>query len=105
MMLSLSVLDLLPEAVEEIGFVVANISFYIGVAFFATVVRLIPEPDTLLDKQVNSKDKADAVCLAKDTLMQETATQGYGTTAAISATSSTAETKARMLLSRNASPG
>lgn len=44
-MLSLSVMDLLPEAAEEIGFVAANACFYVGVVFFAAIVALIPEPD------------------------------------------------------------
>jgi hypothetical protein len=44
-MLSISVMDLLPEAAEEIGFVAANACFYAGVLFFAAIVALIPEPD------------------------------------------------------------
>jgi hypothetical protein len=44
-MLSISVMDLLPEAAEEIGFVAANACFYVGVLFFAAIVALIPEPD------------------------------------------------------------
>jgi ZIP family zinc transporter len=47
-MLSISLTDLLPEAAAEIGFVQANISFYIGVAFFALVVHIIPEPEILV---------------------------------------------------------
>ncbi|WIA39348.1 hypothetical protein OEZ86_005459 [Tetradesmus obliquus] len=47
LMLSISVMDLLPEAAEEIGFVAANVCFYAGVLFFAAIVALIPEPDTL----------------------------------------------------------
>jgi hypothetical protein len=46
-MLSISVMDLLPEAAEEIGFVAANTCFYAGVLLFAAIVALIPEPDTL----------------------------------------------------------
>jgi zinc transporter, ZIP family len=45
LMLSISLLDLLPEAAEEIGFVAANAYFYLGVLFFAAVVYFIPEPD------------------------------------------------------------
>jgi hypothetical protein len=45
LMLSISVMDLLPEAAEEIGFVAANACFYAGVLFFAAIVALIPEPD------------------------------------------------------------
>lgn len=51
-MLSISVLDLLPEAAEEIGFVKANLFFYLGVAFFALVVACIPEPDVLLGMDI-----------------------------------------------------
>jgi hypothetical protein len=46
-MLSISVMDLLPEAAEEIGFLAANACFYAGVLFFAAIVALIPEPDAL----------------------------------------------------------
>ncbi len=35
LMLSISLLDLLPEAVEEIGAVTGNGCFYLGVLFFA----------------------------------------------------------------------
>ena len=48
LMLSISLTDLLPEAAEEIGFMQANIFFYLGVAFFALVVHLIPEPEILV---------------------------------------------------------
>lgn len=44
-MLSISLIDLLPEAAEEIGFIPANLCFYAGVLFFAAIVALIPEPD------------------------------------------------------------
>lgn len=44
-MLSISLIDLLPEAVEEIGFIPANLCFYAGVLFFAVIVAFIPEPD------------------------------------------------------------
>ena len=44
LMLCISVNDLLPAAVEEVGFVQANACFYAGVLFFAAVVYLIPEP-------------------------------------------------------------
>jgi ZIP family zinc transporter len=43
-MLCISMMDLLPAAVEEIGFAKANVCFYIGVLFFAAIVYLIPEP-------------------------------------------------------------
>lgn len=44
LMFCISVLDLLPHAVEEVGFANANMWFYIGVVFFAVVVALVPEP-------------------------------------------------------------
>jgi hypothetical protein len=44
LMLCISMMDLLPAAVEEIGFAKANVCFYIGVLFFAAIVYLIPEP-------------------------------------------------------------
>jgi ZIP family zinc transporter len=45
LMLSISIFDLLPESIEEIGFVHANVCFYVGVLLFAAVVYFIPEPD------------------------------------------------------------
>ncbi len=44
LMLCISMMDLLPAAVAEIGFVQANVCFYLGVLFFAAVVYFIPEP-------------------------------------------------------------
>lgn len=44
LMLCISMVDLLPAAVEVIGFAAASFWFYAGVAFFALVVTLIPEP-------------------------------------------------------------
>ncbi|CAD7698832.1 unnamed protein product [Ostreobium quekettii] len=44
LMLAISVMDLLPGAMEAIGFGAANLCFYVGVAFFALVVVAIPEP-------------------------------------------------------------
>lgn len=46
LMLSISIMELLPDAISEIGFVPAQLWFYAGVAFFAAVVALIPEPDS-----------------------------------------------------------
>jgi ZIP family zinc transporter len=43
-MLSISLCDLLPEAAAEIGVLPANLCFYAGVALFAAIVALIPEP-------------------------------------------------------------
>jgi zinc transporter ZupT len=45
LMLSISIMELLPDAISEIGFVPAQMWFYAGVAFFAVVVAYIPEPD------------------------------------------------------------
>lgn len=47
LMLSISLIDLLPEAAEEIGFIPAQLCFYAGVLFFATIVAFIPEPDAM----------------------------------------------------------
>ncbi len=47
-MLMISFVDLLPEAVGSVGFAQANIAFFVGMALFALLVRLVPEPDTLL---------------------------------------------------------
>lgn len=62
-MLSISIMDLLPEAVAEIGFVAANTCFYAGVLFFAAIVALIPEPDELFfaGSPRNKRNKAAAV--------------------------------------------
>jgi len=46
-MLSISLIDLLPEAAEEIGFIPAQLCFYAGVLFFAIIVAFIPEPDAM----------------------------------------------------------
>jgi hypothetical protein len=53
-MLSISLIDLLPEAAEEIGFIPANLCFYAGVLFFAAIVALIPEPDVSYAEQKQS---------------------------------------------------
>lgn len=45
LMLSISIMELLPDAIAEIGFIPAQCWFYVGVAFFAAVVAIIPEPD------------------------------------------------------------
>ncbi|KYQ94359.1 zinc/iron permease [Tieghemostelium lacteum] len=42
-MLYISFMDLLPESVEEIGFLQANIWFFIGMLIFALVLKFIPE--------------------------------------------------------------
>ena len=47
-MLCISMVDLLPSAVEELGFACANLWFYLGAAFFAVVVIQIPRGYSLL---------------------------------------------------------
>jgi ZIP family zinc transporter len=44
LMLCISMIDLLPAAIDKIGFVQANLCFYAGVLFFAAIVYLMPEP-------------------------------------------------------------
>jgi len=44
-MLYLSFLDILPEAMEHIGFMDANLSFFVGVLMFFVIERFVPEPD------------------------------------------------------------
>lgn len=54
LMMCISVMDLMPAAVEELGFATASLWFYAGVIFFAVVVALIPEPSSdnlVLDEQ------------------------------------------------------
>lgn len=43
-MLFISFVDLLPEAMGSIGFLWANVAFFAGMAAFALVVALVPEP-------------------------------------------------------------
>ncbi|GBF90843.1 zinc transporter [Raphidocelis subcapitata] len=45
LMLSISIMELLPDAISEIGFVAAQFWFYLGIVFFAVIVTFIPEPD------------------------------------------------------------
>eukprot|EP00241_Pyramimonas_parkeae_P023594 CAMPEP_0114287348 /NCGR_PEP_ID=MMETSP0059-20121206/6231_1 /TAXON_ID=36894 /ORGANISM="Pyramimonas parkeae, Strain CCMP726" /LENGTH=301 /DNA_ID=CAMNT_0001408425 /DNA_START=273 /DNA_END=1175 /DNA_ORIENTATION=- len=44
LMLCISMLDLMPSAVNALGFPVANFCFFGGVAFFAVVAAFVPEP-------------------------------------------------------------
>lgn len=44
-MLYISFMDLLPEAIENLGFFYANVWFFAGVFFFGLLVHTIPEPD------------------------------------------------------------
>ncbi|CAI5500141.1 unnamed protein product [Closterium sp. Naga37s-1] len=44
LMLSLTFFDLVPEAIETIGFPAANLWFFGGALLFATIVHFVPEP-------------------------------------------------------------
>ena len=44
-MLFISFIDLLPEAIGGVGFGLANIAFFVGMFMFAIVLRFVPEPD------------------------------------------------------------
>ncbi|CAI5951969.1 unnamed protein product [Closterium sp. NIES-65] len=44
LMLSLTFFDLVPEAIDAIGFPAANLWFFAGALLFATVVHFVPEP-------------------------------------------------------------
>ncbi|GLC38647.1 hypothetical protein PLESTB_000456100 [Pleodorina starrii] len=60
LMLCISMLDLMPAAVAEVGFAAANGWFFAGVAFFAAVVAFIPEPSSeglVLEDGEEAKDK------------------------------------------------
>eukprot|EP00775_Hariotina_reticulata_P006787 gene6787-7004_t len=102
LMLSISILDLLPEAAEEIGFMAANLCFYVGVLFFAAVVHCIPEPDDFLAKQVAaaeaSADKAAAAAAkkAQSSGVIVTDREGFSTSATL---------RGRAVLSRTTSTG
>lgn len=65
-MLSISLIDLLPEAAEEIGFIPANLCFYAGVLFFAAIVALIPEPDVSYAGEQKQSLRAGTSSTAKD---------------------------------------
>ena len=63
LMLCISVFDLMPEAVAEVGFATANAWFFAGVAFFAAVVHFIPEPSSeglVLDEEPGAQDDGAA---------------------------------------------
>lgn len=44
LMTCISFVDLLPASIEAVGFAQANLWFYGGVLFFASIVAFIPEP-------------------------------------------------------------
>ena len=57
LMLCISVMDLYPEAVEEVGMANASLWFYLGVAFFAFVVHYCPEPPaSMIEVDVDDDD-------------------------------------------------
>lgn len=109
LMLSLSILDLLPEAVEEIGFVAANTCFYIGVLFFAAVVALIPEPDCFPADHAGPAAKSNSSkrdeSFHQDQQQHEAAATAYGTGAAYPGTAGAAHVRGRPSLARTASTG
>ncbi|CAI5527916.1 unnamed protein product [Closterium sp. Naga37s-1] len=53
LMLSLTFFDLVPEAIETIGFPAANLWFFGGALLFATVVHFVPEPSLAPEPSVN----------------------------------------------------
>ncbi|KAL6075909.1 Zinc transporter ZupT [Balamuthia mandrillaris] len=55
-MVYISFMDLLPEAVEEIGFFAANFWFFVGMAVFTVIIWLVPEPDV---SALHKKDDDD----------------------------------------------
>jgi zinc transporter ZupT len=60
LMLSISMVDLLPSALNELGFSAANLWFFGGVAFFAAVVALLPEPQLTIPPPKPTKQKGTA---------------------------------------------
>ncbi|EFJ42807.1 hypothetical protein VOLCADRAFT_66570 [Volvox carteri f. nagariensis] len=65
LMLCISMLDLMPAAVEEVGFAAANGWFFAGVAFFAAVVHFIPEPSSEGLQLDDEEDKAAAAAAGR----------------------------------------
>ena len=57
-MMCISFTDLLPEAVESLGFAQAYLAFYVGVAFYAAVAFVIPDPD--LDSMLGTDSKSES---------------------------------------------
>lgn len=56
--MSISFMDLLPDAIESLGFFYTQIGFYVGAAFFAILTAVLPDPD--LDSMLveNETDKS-----------------------------------------------
>ncbi|GIL86791.1 hypothetical protein Vretimale_15626 [Volvox reticuliferus] len=80
LMLCISMLDLMPAAVEEVGFATANAWFFGGVGFFAAVVHFIPEPSS---EGLQLDDTEDKVAVADPAA--GTTTSKSGTAAAATA--------------------
>lgn len=53
-MLYISFMDLLYESILKLGFFTANIWFFVGMLFFALVLKLFPEPE-FVDKKAKAK--------------------------------------------------
>ncbi|GMH37487.1 hypothetical protein BSKO_05360 [Bryopsis sp. KO-2023] len=58
LMLCISMVDLLPASIETVGFARASVWFYGGVAFFALVTALVPEPN--LDSMIKGEDEKNS---------------------------------------------
>jgi len=70
LMLSISVFDLFQESAAAVGTGWANIWFFAGVAFFAAVVWLIPEPDAS-HLVIDDDDDDDEVALGRASTPQK----------------------------------
>jgi len=53
-MIYISFMDLLQESIIRIGFVAANICFFLGMLFFAFIITFFPEPE-FVDKKAKGK--------------------------------------------------
>jgi hypothetical protein len=89
-MLSISLIDLLPEAAEEIGFVAANLCFYAGVLFFAAIVAFIPDPDTMFAAE-QQKPQAEQPLLSGCSDKQQTGSEGHAQLASTMTASQTVQ--------------
>ncbi|CAI5471818.1 unnamed protein product [Closterium sp. Yama58-4] len=59
LMLSLTFFDLVPEAIEAIGFPAANLWFFAGALLFATVVHFVPEPSLAPEPSVTPEPSSE----------------------------------------------
>lgn len=80
-MLSISLIDLLPEAAEEIGFIPANLCFYAGVLFFAAIVALIPEPDAVFAEEQQTQPHKKPLLAGVGSNMKQQSNQQQGAVA------------------------